>query len=369
MKLIKNFLLSLVSIIFFLLFLELVVLKYIIPTTDVARVEHREGITRYIRSQSGVTRLANEYSAPFAINEDGWNSHHKKYSLKRNNKTRIAVIGDSYIAALEPGYKKAMPYLLEQQLGSENFEVYGFGIGAAHLAQYLHMLKKEVLKYTPDIIVFLIIHNDFAPSYKKDLMASGRYGGTFLTYSISPDKKIKEIPPKAYNSSWDRLLNFRLLRFTFYQYKLRTKINSIKSLVLNEQYKMNVNIKDLEAGNQNDAIVADYVVKNISSLAQKNKIKLVFAMNGDTQSIYHPNSNEETNVALELNNTMKQIVEKYGGEFIDLQDTFYDDYKVNQKKFEFKTDGHWSPYGHLVATAPVVRAVKGLTHNNPHSSK
>ena len=316
-----------------------------------------------MKFQTGITRLANEYSAPFSINENGWNSHHEKYSIEKNTKTRIAVIGDSYIAGLEPGYQKAMPYLLEQQLGPENFEVYGFGIGAGHLAQYLHMFRNEVVKFSPDIIVFLIIHNDFAPSYKKDLMASGRYGSTFLTFSISPDKKIKEISPQAYNSFWDRLLDFRLIRFAFYQYKLRTKINAIKNLVLNEQYKMNVKVEDLEDGNQNDKIVADYFVKKISSYANEKKIKLIFAMNGDTQSIYNSNSDEKITLALELNKMMKQTAEKYGIKFIDLQKTFYDTYKKNRKKFEFETDGHWSPYGHQVATMPVVKAIKSLAIN------
>jgi len=205
MKLLKNILLAIATFILILIFLEFVVLKYFIPTTDVARVEHEEGITHYKALQKSVIRLANEYSAPFSINADGWNSHHDKYFQERNHKTRIAVIGDSYIAALEPGYQKAIPNFLEQQLGPDHSEVYGFGIGAAHLAQYLHMFRNEVMNYDPDIAVFLIIHNDFAPSYRKDLMASGRYGGTFLTFSLA-DNKIEEIPPKPYDPSWGSLL-------------------------------------------------------------------------------------------------------------------------------------------------------------------
>lgn len=360
MKLFKNLILSFASFVFLLLLLEFVVLKFIIPTTDVARVEHKDGVTRYISSQTGTTKFANVYSSPFSINENGWNSHHKKYFIERNHKTRIAVIGDSYIAALEPGYSKAIPFLLEQQLGPENFEVYNFGIAAAHLAQYLHMFRNEVLKYSPDIIVFVVIHNDFASSYKRKEVNSGRYGETFLTFSISPDGKIKEIPPKAYNSDWDRLLDLRLIRFTFFQYKLMTQVNAIKSLLLNEQYKANVNIKDFEEGDKNSKILADYVVKNISSLAKEKQIRLVFAMNGDTQSIYHPNSNEETNVALKLNDMMKQTVRNFGGEFIDLQKTFRDDYKVNHKKFEFERDGHWNPYGHQVVTTSVAKTITSL---------
>ncbi|MDA0690248.1 MAG: SGNH/GDSL hydrolase family protein [Nitrospinae bacterium] len=350
---------AIVTFVLFLIFLEYVALKYFIPTTDVARVEHDDGITHYKALQKGTIRLANEYSALFSINEDGWNSHHDKYFQERNNKTRIAVIGDSYIAALEPGYLKAIPNLLEQRLGPDHFEVYGFGIGAAHLAQYLHIFRNEVLKYDPDIAVFLIIHNDFAPSYRKDLMASGRYGGTFLTLSLSGNR-IKEIPPKPYDPSWDSLLDIRLLRFMFYQYKLRTKINYIKSLVLNEQYQMNMSVKDLEGSFDNDLLIADYVVKNIASFAKEKNIKLIFAMNGDTWSIYNQDTSNKPNNTLKFNVAMRQIVEKHGGRFIDLHKNFLRDYQENHERFEFKTDGHWNPYGHQVATKPIYKAIQEL---------
>ena len=68
--------------------------------------------------------LSNEFSAEFSINQQGWNSHHKLYSTNKNDKTRIAIIGDSYIAGLEPGYKNAIPYLLEQKLGTNKHEVF-----------------------------------------------------------------------------------------------------------------------------------------------------------------------------------------------------------------------------------------------------
>ena len=97
---------------------EYVILQFFIPTTDVARVEFKEELIRYKHNQRGVTKLSNEFSAEFSINQQGWNSHHKLYSINKNNKTRIAIIGDSYIAGLEPGYKNAIPYLLEQKLGS-----------------------------------------------------------------------------------------------------------------------------------------------------------------------------------------------------------------------------------------------------------
>lgn len=357
-NLLFNLFLVFLSLVFSFIFIEKIVLKYFSPVTDIPRVIHIDGMTRYKPNQKGVYRLANEYSAPFSINKNGWNSHHKEYLVERNQKLRIAIIGDSYIAGLETGYKFAIPYLLEEGLGPDEVEVYAFGIGGAHLAQYLHIFREEVIRFNPDIVVFLIIHGDFAPSYTKVQMASGRYGGTFLTLSLLPGNSIKVVPPKPYNSFWDLLLDFRTIRFSFYQYKLRTKISYIKNFVLDRQYKMNVDAEGLRNNFNSDKIVADYVVKEIASIAEIKNINLIFAMNGDTQSIYESIPSIDPSLTLKLNAMMGEIVKNRGGDFIDLHETFKNDFEVNNIKFEFKTDGHWNPYGHMKATETILNAIK-----------
>ena len=334
---------------------EYVILQFFIPTTDVARVEFKEELIRYKHNQRGVTKLSNEFSAEFSINQQGWNSHHKLYSINKNNKTRIAIIGDSYIAGLEPGYKNAIPYLLEQKLGPNKHEVYNFGIGGAHLSQYLHMFNKEVLKYNPSLIIFLVIHNDFTPSYSSDLTASGRYGGTFLTLRISGNGNIVENNPKPYNPKWDKLLDFRLIRFIFYQHKLRTRISYIKNLVLNEQYEMNMKPSSFNDTLNRDRVLAKYVVSKIINSAKKRGIKILFVMNGDTQSIYKRTKPDKDSKPIKLNKMMRKIAENNDAHFLDLQEIFYNDFKVNNKKFEFKTDGHWSPYGHSIASEALIK--------------
>jgi len=346
------------------LFIEELILKYILPTTDVPRVSHSKKMTRYKPNQKGVFRLANEYSAPFSINRNGWNSHHEEYSINKNQKLRIAIVGDSYVAALEPGYKFAIPYLIEKSLGSNIAEVYAFGIGGAHLAQYLHMYKEEVTKFNPDIVIFLVIHNDFAPSYRNDLTASGRYGGTFLTFSLLPDHSVKTVPTKPYDKRWDLLLDFRSIRFSFYQYKLRTKINYIKNLALKKQYKMNVDTVSLENSFNDDKVIAKYVVEEIASIAKRRNTKLVFAMNGDTQSIYEKIPSNDLNTALRLNKMMEEVVIKSGGKFIDLHKTFENDFNSHNKKFEFKTDGHWNPYGQKIAAEPILKIIQQMQKNS-----
>lgn len=365
-QLLRNSLLALGSIFCFLLFFEFIVLIFFITPTDVARVEFKNGLIRYKANQSGITKLGNEFSSEFSINRDGWNSHHKTYPLAKSKKIRIAIIGDSYIAALEPGYKNAIPFLLEKELGSKYYEVYNFGIGGAHLAQYLHIFKNEVLKYDPSIIVFLIIHNDFAPSYKKDLMASGRYGQTFLTLPISKNGKIEVVPPRPYNPKWDKLLDLNSIRLLFYQYKLRTRFAYIKSLVLNKQYEMNIETSVSNTPLDKNKILANYVVSNIIDIAGKKGIKVIFMMNGDTQTIYNEPDTKSDSAPIRLNKMMRTVVEKNGAVFIDLHESFRKEYLNLHKKFEFKSDGHWNPYGQAVASKPLIAKIKEQLYATGH---
>jgi len=52
---------------------------------------------------------------------------------------------------------------------------------------------------------------------------------------------------------------------------------------------------------------------------------------------------------LKMFNYMEQQANKYGFCTINLKKTFEDDYKVNQKRFDWEFDSHWNEYGHLVA--------------------
>ena len=65
-------------------------------------------------------------------------------------------------------------------------------------------------------------------------------------------------------------------------------------------------------------------------------------MNGDTQSIYKRTKFGKDSKPIKLNKMMRKITEDNDAHFLDLQEIFYNDFKVNNKKFEFKTDGHQS---------------------------
>ena len=68
---------------------------------------------------------------------------------------------------------------IERQLRAKGHkaEVYQFGMDGAPLSQYLHVLRREVVKYQPDIVVVPLTHNDFDESYR---FLKTRYASSFM---------------------------------------------------------------------------------------------------------------------------------------------------------------------------------------------
>ena len=88
---------------------------------------------------------------------------------------RIAVIGDSYVEALQVERDEAfvtfMRARMEECAPEQKIEVLRFGVSGYGTAQQLLMLKEDVLRYTPDVVILLMTTNnditDNARVFKK----------------------------------------------------------------------------------------------------------------------------------------------------------------------------------------------------------
>lgn len=93
------------------------------------------------------------------INSDGFRDD--EYSVERNDKYRIAVLGDSLTFGW--GVEKADTYevLLEQMLSqSRPTEMINFGHGNYNTEQQVNLFEEKGLKYNPDKVVVFFFIND-----------------------------------------------------------------------------------------------------------------------------------------------------------------------------------------------------------------
>ena len=85
-----------------------------------------------------------EVQGKYHINGQGWNSPHEYTADKPDGTLRIAVIGDSFIEAMQVDVDETYAALTEQALsadgvcpGYDRVEVYSFGFGGAQQGNFL----------------------------------------------------------------------------------------------------------------------------------------------------------------------------------------------------------------------------------------
>lgn len=107
------------------------------------------------------------------------------------------------MAGFQVDYQKSIAEQLESKLGNNKTEVYRFGIDGAPLSQYLEMLRKEVLKFKPNLVIVNLIHNDFNESYTS---VGGVFKSAFLKLKIKNGEVSQEITPKKLQPPWYNLI-------------------------------------------------------------------------------------------------------------------------------------------------------------------
>ncbi|HER63404.1 MAG TPA: hypothetical protein ENO11_05440, partial [Desulfobacteraceae bacterium] len=100
------------------------------------------------------------------INGDGFRTPSRP-TAKPPDTVRIAIIGDSQIAAINTPEEHTMPVLLEERLNNRypqrHWEVFNFGVSGANTAQEFNLYRELVRNYNMDVVVCAYYNgNDFS---------------------------------------------------------------------------------------------------------------------------------------------------------------------------------------------------------------
>ncbi len=354
-----NLLLIVISLFLLLLFLEVIVFRFILIAPDLPKVNFVNGVVKYKPHQEGIYRIKNEVRATYKINAEGWNSIHAQYNINKTpGKYRIAIIGDSYVEALEVDFDKSLAEALENELGKEYFEVYRFGISGAPMSQYLHVLKKEVSKYSPDLIVIVIHHNDFNESYE---FLSGTYASNFMKLKITDGGVYEEEPTQFIVPWYTSLRDSATWRYLAFRQKI--PYNYLKDLLLGNKanyYQANILVNSLESYKIKNETATNYIFRKMKEHCDERKAVLLIVMQAVPEVVYGKSDKDESykKGALNLNVIAQNAARQNGIDFIDLEPIFENDYKQNQKRFTFINDGHWNEYGHKIVADVIYQYIK-----------
>jgi hypothetical protein len=191
---------------------------------------------------------AREFSSQVKINSQGVRDFERKI-LKEQNTVRIALLGDSMVAAREVDFDKTAGQLLEKKLNKafsettgKTFEVLNFGISGYGLDQiYLNWIK-VAKAFKPDYVFVNVFHKNYFRSISSTWCQQGVFGLYDLEKSeclyIRPLATIKkELPRSLYKKELDDFI-------LDYLYINKSKLELIKNLV--KKQKSSEVIKILE---------------------------------------------------------------------------------------------------------------------------
>lgn len=98
----------------------------------------------------------------------------------------------------------------------------------APLSQYVHMLRREVLSYKPDIVVIPPIHDDFDESCR---FLKTRYTSSFMKLErVEGTETMREIPPTPFQPGLaDILRRSAAFRYAYYETGLYRRLKNVVS--------------------------------------------------------------------------------------------------------------------------------------------
>jgi lysophospholipase L1-like esterase len=353
--------LLLASIVVFLALCEFAVFRFVWLASDVPANDFVDGVVRYAPNQSGVWRVRDEIAAPYRINAQGWNSGVGDYvAARRPGVSRIAVVGDSYVEALQVAYDRSLGERLAAILGERGnaVEDYRFAISGAPLSQYLQIVEHEAARYRPDWVVVLIVHNDFDESYK---FMPGRYTSSFLKLRVEDGRVTGEIPPQPWQpGAIEWLRRTATARFFLYRWQVRPEF--LVDLLLPHAraatgYAGNTDIGAVLADRRGVEAVTEYLVGRLDAMVHAMGARLLLAMDGDRFAIYRGADSP----VLALNQITGETAARHNIPFVDLHPVFAADWQKEHRRFDFDADGHWNEHGHDVAAEAIAGAIRERT--------
>jgi lysophospholipase L1-like esterase len=181
----------------------------------------------YIPNKSGWhSFMSGQQRQWIQINSYGFRDREWKVS-KEPGRIRIALLGDSYIAAMEVAAADRVSDLLEDRLNREcnrahHYEVMNFGVTGYGTAEELETLRHRVLQFKPDmVILFFYTGNDI---YNNSLDLDPEPNR--LHYVLDDEGQLSRLPFAVNDNALKRWLRHHSRTFLF----VRDKIKSFQAM-------------------------------------------------------------------------------------------------------------------------------------------
>jgi hypothetical protein len=302
-----------------------------------------------------------EQRARWHINNAGWNSAIDYEEKKR--RLRIAIIGDSYVEALQVNAEDSVAAQLRRLMSHDmEVDVYAFGISGAPLSQYLQMSRYVRTYFDPDILVVNVVHNDFAES----LCSTTRQAGMLCLYDENGALREAPIVPYQPNRLLRMAKKSSLIRFMVINLQIPSQMQRlISSMTTQPNYNASIDANNAKSQSMQIAAATEYVLKALRRESGNKPILLV--MDAPRKDIYAGTMNESS--VWWLNELIKQRALHLGLSFLDLTDEFKKSFETDHVRLDWPYDGHWNEQGHRLVASAVHDRLRTLGLDRQFSKK
>lgn len=347
-KTIIKFVLYLIYLII-VVFILLEIIFRVVPVSDslkVKPVNMENPIRRFEENRDITKQIGFNFSHVNKkhINNYGYLTNRDFSSKTVNKRPVIAVVGDSYVEALQVKNSETFHAKLDDKF--RNFDVYPIGMSGSPLSQYLAFARYAQNEFDPDVFVFLIIANDFDESFYKTRKKSGFHyfdaQGSLERIDYRPSG-IKQLARKS-----------AFLRYLHLDLKISVQISR---MLHQANLTGSVAPRYTDTSAATGILAIDNFLQGIRQLTSNSKVILM--LDGDRNSIYNGGIERDAENIEQL--WYADLINKANGMpnlyLVDLQSYFQNDWKLNKKRFDHTYDSHWNEHGHSVAADALAEVI------------
>jgi hypothetical protein len=281
------------------------------------------------------------------INDWGWNSEidYLPAGERPADRPLVAIIGDSYVNGFQVDPEDNLAAVLRRLLGPA-FDVYSFGMPGAPLSQYLHMSRYVDRHFEPDVLAFVVVHNDFLESL-WDLAPSS----SFMQVKRRAGGWEEVLPPgpRGGRPWWMRSALMRYLRITL-QSRLLVHYDENREKAT---FVANVPVEELSAQRAAIREATSWIVERIRK--ENPNRDVIFLMDAPRADLYA--GTLETSPVGWLSGVLAEACRAQGIAFVDLAEPFARAHARDGTRFESEVDAHWNAAGHRVAALALASAL------------
>ena len=312
-----------------------------------------------------------EFDIEVKINSDGFRDY--EYSIVKKRKSRIIMLGDSYLWGWGVELEETFSKYIEKAL---KCEVINMGVPAYGTDQeYLFFMRKG-LKYSPDIVILCFYTNDL-----WDNLRTEQPGGYGKPKFVNKNGKLYltnvPVPPPSFYQNKNFITRTKIfLRNHFATYIFLRNLLKKNRIIVHILQKTKIMKKWGEYSNiyrthlskeiKNGWEITEMLITQLNNfLTAKGIIFMVVYLPSREQI----NSFNAKNTQIDLhmpNKILKKICRKNNILFLDTTPFLC---KYSPNKIYFKTDNHFNSFGHLIVGKILSKFIKIKLKDHYHFSK